>query len=222
MKVSIELADAIVQELARVESASPGSFLAREDLEQFIRVSGLSLPDDLSIPNLLDELVRLDWMEYEDPTIGKDSFWVTARGQNRASDSPKEGQNQTDNPEIISSPDDDLAPSERNERKNEDAEIHSVEDSTNWTGRHLVLTDAKVIAQLKTSAVQLRDRIQKTNFESDADRQDLNQLAEALVSVVEMAEPDLSIIERILAHPKFKIYKGLTVFVATIRGAIGI
>jgi len=37
-----------------------------------------------------------------------------------------------------------------------------------------------------------------------------------------MAQPEVSLIERIISHPKFKIYAGFVAAIATIRGALGV
>tara|TARA_B100000378_G_scaffold37238_1_gene28032 strand:+ start:800 stop:1456 length:657 start_codon:yes stop_codon:yes gene_type:complete len=95
-------------------------------------------------------------------------------------------------------------------------------DSEQWTGGKLVLTDARVIHEVRSQAVVLRDRIYETRFESNSDSHDLKSLADALVSISQMAEPDLKILDRILSHPKFKMTAMLVAAVATIRGAAGI
>ncbi|MGQ7829011.1 hypothetical protein [Altererythrobacter sp. Z27] len=95
-------------------------------------------------------------------------------------------------------------------------------DSTTWTGKRLVLADAAVLSTVRLQADQLRERIYSTRFESNVDSQDLKSLADALVAVCAMAEPELGIIERILAHPKFAYTATLAAAVATIRGALGI
>jgi hypothetical protein len=95
-------------------------------------------------------------------------------------------------------------------------------DSRKWTGGRLVLTDEIVIARVRDLAGQLRDKVHQTSFEKNSDSHDLKSLADALVSVVAMTEPELTIIERILNHPKFKLSATLIAAVATIRGALGI
>lgn len=95
-------------------------------------------------------------------------------------------------------------------------------DSAMWTGPRLTLTDEKVVQRIKVLSSELRDRIYSTRFENNADSQDLKGLADALVGVCSMAEPELSIIARILSHPKFQISAALVGAVATIRGALGI
>ena len=94
-------------------------------------------------------------------------------------------------------------------------------DATAWTGKKLILTDERAIIEVRQLSSELRERIYQTRFESNSDSQDLKSLADALVSVCAMAEPDLSPMERILAHPKFKLYATLTAGIAAIRGAIG-
>ena len=95
-------------------------------------------------------------------------------------------------------------------------------DATAWTGKRLILADEKAIIELRVRASELRDRIYLIKFESNSDSQDLKALAEALVSVCEMAEPDLGLVERIISHPTFRLYSGVINFVSAVRGAIGL
>lgn len=95
-------------------------------------------------------------------------------------------------------------------------------DSSNWTGKQFVLVDAKVIATVQKTARELHTTIYAMRFESNEESFNLKGLADALVAICEMAEPDVTIIDRILASPKFKAYASLLALVATIRGAIGI
>jgi hypothetical protein len=94
--------------------------------------------------------------------------------------------------------------------------------SSKWTGSRLILVDSEVIARVKVMANELHQRVHSMRFESNSDSFDLKALADAFVSICEMAEPEITIMDRILASPKFKAYAGLFAFVATIRGAIGI
>jgi hypothetical protein len=110
----------------------------------------------------------------------------------------------------------------RAQPKRASAELLDTIDSDGWTGAKLVLTDAKIIRRIRVQANELRDLIHSTRFESNSDSQDLKALADALVAVCSMAEPELGIIERITAHPKFRYTAALTAAVATIRGALGI
>jgi hypothetical protein len=91
-----------------------------------------------------------------------------------------------------------------------------------WTGGRLVLTDERVLREVRSQANALRERIYETHFQSNSDSHDLKSLADALVSICNMAEPDLTILDRILRHPKFQITAALIAAVATIRGAVGI
>lgn len=95
-------------------------------------------------------------------------------------------------------------------------------DATSWTGKQLILTDEQVISDLRIKVSELRDKVHSMRIESNSDSQDLKGLVEALVSLSDMAAPDLGVIERILAHPKFKIYAALAGGIATIRGMLGI
>ncbi len=94
--------------------------------------------------------------------------------------------------------------------------------SSNWTGAQFALVDAKVIAEVRATAGKLHEAVHSLHFVSNSDSQNLKGLADALVAVCSMAEPELTIIDRILASPKFKAYAGLFALVATIRGALGI
>lgn len=95
-------------------------------------------------------------------------------------------------------------------------------DSTSWTGARLVLADEAALERIRGLASDLRNRVHATRFESNSDSQDLKGLCDALVAVCDMAEPELSIIEKILNHPKFKLTAALLAAVATLRGALGI
>jgi hypothetical protein len=93
-------------------------------------------------------------------------------------------------------------------------------DSAAWTGAQLILVDAKIIAAVQAAANELHIAVHSMNFTSNKESQNLKGLVDALVSVCAMAEPEVTIIERILASPKFKAYAKLFAIVATIRGAI--
>lgn len=95
-------------------------------------------------------------------------------------------------------------------------------DSKNWTGQRLVLVDSETISRVKEMAIELKSTVYSMRFESNSESANLKGLADALVAVCEMAEPEVTIIDRILASPKFKAYSGLVALVATIRGAVGI
>ena len=95
-------------------------------------------------------------------------------------------------------------------------------DATAWTGKRLILTDERVIRDLRIKVSELRDKVLTMRIESNSDSQDIKALVEALVDLCEMAAPDLGLIERILSHPKFKLSAKLVAGVAGVRGAIGI
>ena len=94
--------------------------------------------------------------------------------------------------------------------------------SEDWTGKELVLTDAKVIREIRIKAQELQKVVHSIQFESNSDSQDVKALADALVTICSMAEPELTIIDQILSHPKFKLTAGLMAAVATIRGVLSI
>ena len=98
----------------------------------------------------------------------------------------------------------------------------SIRDSSLWTGTQWVLVDAKVIAKVKKSSALLRKTVYDLRIENNAEKANLVGLVDALVAICEMAEPEVSVIDRILASPKFKKYVALVAMIATIRGAIGI
>jgi hypothetical protein len=100
--------------------------------------------------------------------------------------------------------------------------ITQVIDSAAWTGTQFVLIDAHKIAEVRRAANELRDAVRLIHFESNSDSVNLHCLVEALVSICEMAEPEGTIVDRILASPKFKTYASLAGIIATIRGAFGI
>ncbi len=95
-------------------------------------------------------------------------------------------------------------------------------DASSWTGPQSILIDLKTWLQVKKTVIELQVQCRATNFQSEQDRQDIQALADALASVCKMAEPDPTLIDMITANPKFKAYAALAVFVATIRGALGI
>ena len=94
-------------------------------------------------------------------------------------------------------------------------------DSTKWTGAQFVLVDVAVIADIKTKADSLRQAVYALHLTSNSETEDLQKLADALVLICSMTEPEVSIIDRITASPKFKAYAGLIGIIATIRGALG-
>jgi hypothetical protein len=104
--------------------------------------------------------------------------------------------------------------------ENEDGSV--VRDSIDWTGSRLIHVDNEVLLKIKLTSKKLQAAAHRVNYKSEADRSDVTGLADALAALCEMAEPELTIIEAITAHPKFKMYAALMVFVATIRGALGI
>jgi hypothetical protein len=95
-------------------------------------------------------------------------------------------------------------------------------DSASWTGKQFALVDAKVIVQVKAAAIELQAAVYSLNFRTDADRDDIRGLVDALVAITKMSEPEVNLIDRILASPKFKGYASLFGIIATIRGALGI
>jgi hypothetical protein len=101
-------------------------------------------------------------------------------------------------------------------------EVEKLHDSTLWTGKQLVLVDVKIIAEVKAAALKLHSAVHSMRFESNSDSMDLKGLVDALIAICEMAEPEVTIIDRILSNPKFKAYAALLAFVATVRGAAGI
>ena len=95
-------------------------------------------------------------------------------------------------------------------------------DSSFWTGPRMILTDQRVVREISALSKELRNRVYATRFESNVDSQDLKSLTDALVAICDMAEPELTVIARILSHPKFQLTASLVAAVATIRGALGI
>jgi hypothetical protein len=95
-------------------------------------------------------------------------------------------------------------------------------ESSKWTGTQHILVDAQVLSQVRENAKSLRSAVYSIRFESNSESADVKGLADALVHVCDMATPEVGIIDRILASPKFKTYAALMTIIATIRGALGI
>ncbi|MBN2128930.1 MAG: hypothetical protein JW741_05510 [Sedimentisphaerales bacterium] len=91
-----------------------------------------------------------------------------------------------------------------------------------WTGSRRIYVDSGVLAEIRKTSKQLQVASRNVNYLSEEDARDIRGLTDALVGLCEMAQPELGIIDQITAHPKFKIYAALVVFISTIRGALGI
>ena len=94
--------------------------------------------------------------------------------------------------------------------------------SKRWTGTQFVLVDGEILTQIRAEVKHLHHTIHAMHIENNADSQDLKGLADALLAVCTMAEPEVTLLDRILASPKFRTYSALFGIVAMIRGAIGI
>jgi hypothetical protein len=95
-------------------------------------------------------------------------------------------------------------------------------DAETWTGSRLIHIDSGQWTQIRITARHLQTVSRAINYQSEGDQKDVQGMADALVALCEMAEPDVSLIERILTHPKFRIYAAFVGGIATIRGALGI
>lgn len=95
-------------------------------------------------------------------------------------------------------------------------------DSTKWTGTQFVLVDCNVIEQVREAARSLHVAVYSLQIKSNAESNDLKRLADALVAICEMTEPEVRLIDRIVSSPKFKRYAQLIGLVAGVRGALGI
>lgn len=95
-------------------------------------------------------------------------------------------------------------------------------DSEKWTGPRRIVIDQKIIAQAKHQAKQLRKIVYEFDAGDNATVNDLRALVDVLISVLEMCEPELSILDRILASPKFRLTASIFAAAATVRGALGI
>ncbi|GAA0481713.1 hypothetical protein GCM10009096_24900 [Parasphingorhabdus litoris] len=256
MSEIIEIGEALVRHLNKLDDDQPGAFSTVPEIETCLKEQGLTLPDHISMSDFVKELQEFGWLEINHARIDttNPSYRITARGQNRASSSINyadvykravdnipmapdstagqelDVENQT-NDRGFSSPlamasEGMLNPRTSNQKSVSSAtsrtDIFSSQDSSMWTGRKIFLADAAVIREIKDGAKRLRELIYETRFESNSDSQDLKNLSDALVAVCEMTEPDVSIIDRILSHPKFNLTTALVAAVATIRGALGI
>ena len=95
-------------------------------------------------------------------------------------------------------------------------------DSSDWTGGRLLYVDSLVLGKIRVVAGQLQVASQRVNFQNKSDEEDVKGLCDALVGLCKMAQPEISIIDQITSHPKFKHYAALLAFLATIRGALGL
>jgi hypothetical protein len=95
-------------------------------------------------------------------------------------------------------------------------------DSAAWTGTQHVLIDQVVINKAKTHAQELKQLVYTIQIPNNAHSSDLKALVELLIQALEMCEPEVTLIDRILASPKFKVYTKLAGAVSVIRGAIGL
>lgn len=238
MRVPADIADAFVRHLEAAESRDPGHYIAFDEVISILRDLGSSTSDPVLIAQMLVELERRDWIEsrIKGHIPADNSVRITAKGQNRAAASIDYADHfRRAVGSLPLAPDDiDVRPAGEQGGFVHDTS-HAVTsseptitarggtiDSTRWTGTKLVLTDENALRQIRRLSVDLRDKVHSMRIESNSDSQDLKGLTEALVSVCGMAVPELSIIERILAHPKFMTSAKLVAAVATIRGALGI
>ena len=97
-----------------------------------------------------------------------------------------------------------------------------IRDSTNWTGPSHILVDSRVLQNARQTAQGLRELVYAYHTTDNALSSDLKTLVDALLQLLEMCEPELGPIERILASPKFRVSAALLAAVATVRGALGI
>ncbi|GAA3797256.1 hypothetical protein GCM10022600_18750 [Qipengyuania pelagi] len=100
-------------------------------------------------------------------------------------------------------------------------QTHDRHDAEAWTGPRYVWSDARKLRELRAYVQDLHLKVQTINFRTEADRIDIQRLVEALVALCQMVEPDLNLLEKLTAHPKFKAYASVAVCIATIRGALG-
>lgn len=94
--------------------------------------------------------------------------------------------------------------------------------SAAWTGSGLVYIDSAVLEEIRCTARKLKVACSQVNFQNAEDKEDITGLTDALVGLCKMAQPDVTIIDQITSHPKFKQYTALIFFIAAIRGALGI
>ncbi len=95
-------------------------------------------------------------------------------------------------------------------------------NSKAWTGTQHILIDQVVINDAKTHAQELKQLVYTIHIPNNAHSSDLKALVELLIQVLDMCEPEVTLIDRILASPKFKLYTKLAGAISMVRGAIGI
>ena len=92
-------------------------------------------------------------------------------------------------------------------------------DSAAWTGTQHILVDRDVIEEVRRSANELKNLVYEIHIPNNAQSADLKALVDILVRVLAMCEPEVPLIMRILASPKFRISAAIISAVAAIRGA---
>ena len=233
------------------ESERPGRYLNLSEIGSIIRSMQHPLPDDVTVVSFLEELSNRDWVETDGngADLSTHGFRITAKGQNRASasvdyaDVLSKAVNALPAAENVerqgipsfgfgsgafgagtfagptNSPPLDM--------QNDGSPIPQLSglpaiDSKRWTGTQFVLIDGELLQNVRSQVKELHRIVHLIHIESNSESQNIKGLVDALLAVSTMAEPEITILDRILASPKFKDYAVLFTIVATLRGAIGI
>jgi hypothetical protein len=234
----------LLVEMSRLEDQSPAKFTSfglllaiAEGLEFDDFDSAAVGIDDLEVEYAIEQMLDRGWAEPNQTALElqNQSFRITSKGLLKVASNINDAeifQKMVGAPSITPDPSIEyksefrpsLADSAMGQTSFEPPIIANAPtiDSSSWTGTQFVLVDAYVIAKVLKSAQLLHDAVFALHLPSNSETEDLQKLADALIAVCSMTEPEVSIIDRILASPKFKTYVGLLAIIATIRGAMGI
>ncbi len=245
----IPTGEAVLRELNKLEDIDPGAVISVPELERLMRREGIALPEDVSTPSFLEFLLRTGWVETDNngfETV-EQSFRISAKGQLRAAASVNYAEmferassslpmldeagvevkamlDEVSGQAILGPSGGGIKPNDaisQTSSSEPEIRLHPVVESSKWTGTQFLLVDAKVIAEVRAGAQALHAAVYALHLASNSETEDLQRLADALVAICMMTEPDSTIIDRITASPKFKAAAGLIGLVAAIRGAIG-
>lgn len=86
MKIPKDLADEIMRRLDQLEDLDPGHYLSFSDFSQLFSTCNFVIPDELSVPDLIFDLLNAGWIEVKNKEndLHRSEFRITAKGQLRA------------------------------------------------------------------------------------------------------------------------------------------
>ena len=89
MKVSVEIGQKFLRALDKREDLDPGRFYSFAEVTQIMSDAEVTIPDDVSVPQFLNQLHDWDWIESNGAGFDmvEQSFRITAKGQYRSASS---------------------------------------------------------------------------------------------------------------------------------------